>query len=57
MYLYNRLKQMHKKGDLPGWTIVIALIIGLFVIFAVWYISIKGKNSLIDSFRGLANLF
>jgi len=48
---------MHKRGEVPGWAVVIGLIIGLFVIFAVWYISIKGKNSLIDTFRGLANIF
>jgi amino acid transporter len=57
MYIYNWLKKLNKKGDIPGWAIVVGLIIGLFVIFAVWYISIKGKNFLMDAFQGLRNMF
>ncbi len=34
-----------KKGDLPGWTYIIALILGLFVlIFAIWIAAKAGQK-------------
>ncbi|MEM4246732.1 MAG: hypothetical protein QXR48_00455 [Candidatus Woesearchaeota archaeon] len=41
--LYSMLR--NKKGDIPGWAYVIALIIGLFVLlFAIWLIAKAGQR-------------
>lgn len=57
MHIYNRLRRLNKKGDVPGWAIVIGLILGLVVIIAVIYISIKGKDFLIDKMNFLKSIF
>ncbi len=58
MYLYNRIKKrFFKRGELPGWSIIIGLIIGLFVILALIYIAFKSKDFLLDKIQFLRNIF
>lgn len=58
MHLYNRIKKnLFKKGELPGWSAIVGLIIGLFVILALIYISFKSKDFLLDKVQFLRNIF
>ena len=58
MHLYNRIKKrLTKKGGIPGWNVIIGLIIGLFVILALVYISFKSKDFLLDKIEFLRNIF
>lgn len=43
---------MNEKGDVPGWMIVIGLLIMLFGIGVMIYISVKGGQVALDLFGG-----
>lgn len=48
------LTKMNKKGfELPGWAYVIGLVIALFVILFVLWLSTKSGYSMVDTLRGL----
>ncbi len=48
------LTKMNKKAfELPGWAYVIGLVIALFVILFVLWLSTKSGYSMVDTLRGL----
>ena len=50
-------KKLFKKGELPGWAMIVSLIIGLFVLIALIYIAIKSKDVLGEKIDFLIELF
>ena len=44
--MLNRTK-INKKADMPGWSYVVGLIIGLFVIALIIFIATKSKDSIL----------
>jgi len=47
------IKKMNRKADLPGWSYIVALIISLFVIALVIYMSWKSKTTILELLRAL----
>jgi hypothetical protein len=43
---------MDKKAELIGWRYVVALIIGLFLLFFVIWLATKSGYSIVDQLRG-----
>lgn len=46
MHIYNWLKKIQKKAEIPGWGYIVALIIGLFVIVMLFVLNGKSANFL-----------
>ena len=44
---------MDKKAELPGWTYVVALIIGLVVILLGIWIFTKSGQGIVETLRGI----
>ncbi len=47
----------NKKAELPGWSIVVMLIIGLFLLVVILYIAFRSKNSMVDIIKSIADIF
>lgn len=48
------LTKMNKKGfELPGWAYVIGLVIALFVLLFVIWLSTKSGYGIVDTLRGI----
>ena len=44
---------MDKKAELPGWSYVVALIIGFFLLLFIIWLATKSGYSIVDQLRGL----
>jgi hypothetical protein len=59
MYIYNWIKKFKKrikKGELPGWSVIVFLIIGLFLLFIIIYISLRSKHEMGKGLDFIKNL-
>lgn len=50
-------KTIAKKGDLPGWNVIIMLILGLIGLLLVIYIVIKSRGQAFEYIDFLKNIF
>ena len=52
----ERLSKWNKKGELPGWNVIIMLILGLIGLLIVIYIVYKSRGSAFESIDLLKNI-
>lgn len=48
--------KMYKKGELPGWNVIVMLILGLVGLLLVIFIAYKSRGSSFESLELLKNI-